>query len=517
MLGSSGPSLVTVDLFANRSDPPNPPDLSDRRGSRLLGPTSPTQQPAPEGDDNSLMTPSDHGQGGSMSEPKTEHGGEADADVVVDDNENDDAPPPLRLNKGKTPETSSSSSSSARLLSAPLPQQDSSPSSGDQEAAQAHDEPHSQIHAGVATGEERSGTLVDVTDDITTHQEDIDIPNHATQPESQDSQDSSYPSSLFEEPCEHDATTTAASALVGEAATSSWKKKEKQKADPEAETRSPSEASDGEHPFRPLDVGDPGWEKSAGRPPTKLPIRFRDAVGRNFLFPWEKAKTWAGMRKLINSCFIHVDVLGPHVMAGRYDLSVNLPYPMDAANEILSPGAPLTPIPPAQASSSSATETPSSFNTIASSSSSSSTPGPSNSQQQRSSFVVLPELWEDTVEPGMLVVQHMWPFQTPNYVAQPAQPSPPQPQQHHHPTGPPPPGHHMGTAGRGRGARGRGRGGAAGAGLFAGRGGGIMPSQPPPRGKQGSARIGVDRGSIEKNSGWEEEREGGKSDAIVLN
>jgi hypothetical protein len=44
--------------------------------------------------------------------------------------------------------------------------------------------------------------------------------------------------------------------------------------------------------FHPLQPGDPGWEISAGRPPVKLPIRFHDALGRNFVFPWEKAKTW---------------------------------------------------------------------------------------------------------------------------------------------------------------------------------------------------------------------------------
>ena len=44
--------------------------------------------------------------------------------------------------------------------------------------------------------------------------------------------------------------------------------------------------------YQPPQAGDPGWETSADRPPKKLPIRFRDAVGRNFLFPWDKAKTW---------------------------------------------------------------------------------------------------------------------------------------------------------------------------------------------------------------------------------
>lgn len=44
--------------------------------------------------------------------------------------------------------------------------------------------------------------------------------------------------------------------------------------------------------FRPLRPGEPGWEKSSDRPPKKLPIRLKDAVGRQFVFPWEKAKTW---------------------------------------------------------------------------------------------------------------------------------------------------------------------------------------------------------------------------------
>ncbi|KAJ3557797.1 hypothetical protein NPX13_g9853 [Xylaria arbuscula] len=372
MLGSSGPSLAAVDLFANRSDPPNPPDLSDRRGSRLLGPTSPTHQSAPEGDDSTLMTPSDDedGQGGSMSEPKTGcRGGNDDEDAHADVVDRNDAqPPPCQLNKGKTPEAACSHSA---LLQPP-------PSATAEENV-VHDEPQVQIHAGMPTGNEFSGTPVNLTD-TTTHQEEDSEgsrrSSRATQPESQDSQDSSYPSSLFEEPGDHDAAT-AASALMSEeaaASSSSWKQKEKQKADPaEAETGSLSEASEGEQTFQPLDIGDHGWEKSAGRPPAKLPIRFRDAVGRNFLFPWEKAKTWAGMRKLVNSCFLHVDVLGPHVAAGRYDLSVNLPYAMDAANEILSPGLPLAPVTQASSpsTSSSATETPSPLNNVASSSSSS--------------------------------------------------------------------------------------------------------------------------------------------------
>lgn len=60
--------------------------------------------------------------------------------------------------------------------------------------------------------------------------------------------------------------------------------------------------------FRPLQYGDPGWERSADRQPTKLPIRFKDAVGRNFLFPWEKAKTWE-VRGELRHFIVHLSSL----------------------------------------------------------------------------------------------------------------------------------------------------------------------------------------------------------------
>lgn len=41
-----------------------------------------------------------------------------------------------------------------------------------------------------------------------------------------------------------------------------------------------------------LKAGDYVWETSPDRPPVKLPIRFLDAVGRTYIFSWEKAKTW---------------------------------------------------------------------------------------------------------------------------------------------------------------------------------------------------------------------------------
>ncbi|KAI0114152.1 hypothetical protein GGR51DRAFT_479547 [Nemania sp. FL0031] len=49
-------------------------------------------------------------------------------------------------------------------------------------------------------------------------------------------------------------------------------------------------------------------------------IRFKDAVGRKFNFPFNECKTWVGMEDLIKQAFLHVDVLGPHVHSGHYDL-----------------------------------------------------------------------------------------------------------------------------------------------------------------------------------------------------
>lgn len=50
------------------------------------------------------------------------------------------------------------------------------------------------------------------------------------------------------------------------------------------------------------------------------PIKFKDAVGRQFTFPWRICKTWKGMEGLIKQAFLHVDVIGPHVQEGHYDL-----------------------------------------------------------------------------------------------------------------------------------------------------------------------------------------------------
>ncbi|KAK6420295.1 hypothetical protein LTR81_006566 [Elasticomyces elasticus] len=53
----------------------------------------------------------------------------------------------------------------------------------------------------------------------------------------------------------------------------------------------------------------------------KAPIKFKDAVGRKFSFPWHLCKTWKGMENLIKQAFAHVDGIGEHVHQGHYDLT----------------------------------------------------------------------------------------------------------------------------------------------------------------------------------------------------
>ena len=54
---------------------------------------------------------------------------------------------------------------------------------------------------------------------------------------------------------------------------------------------------------------------------TRAPIKFKDAVGRKFSFPYHLCKTWKGMEGLIKQAFLHVDVIGEHVHQGHYDLT----------------------------------------------------------------------------------------------------------------------------------------------------------------------------------------------------
>lgn len=100
-----------------------------------------------------------------------------------------------------------------------------------------------------------------------------------------------------------------------------------------------------------------------------MPLKFKDAVGRKYAFPFHLARTWPvsyqilqleklikltfraqGMEDLIKQAFLNVDVIGPHVQEGHYDLI-----------------------------------------------------GPSGE-------IILPQAWEDVIEPDMAITMHMWPM-----------------------------------------------------------------------------------------------------------
>lgn len=93
-------------------------------------------------------------------------------------------------------------------------------------------------------------------------------------------------------------------------------------------------------------------EEAAAKPPPekKKPIKFKDAVGRKFSFPFHLCSTWQGMEELIRQAFLHVEVIGPHVAEGHYDLV-----------------------------------------------------GPNGD-------IILPPVWETVVEPDWTVTMHMWPI-----------------------------------------------------------------------------------------------------------
>ncbi|KAI2463556.1 hypothetical protein F4781DRAFT_416305 [Annulohypoxylon bovei var. microspora] len=96
----------------------------------------------------------------------------------------------------------------------------------------------------------------------------------------------------------------------------------------------------------------------------KAYIKFKDAVGRKFNFPYNLCITWQGMEELIKQAFIHVDVIGPHVRAGHYDLI-----------------------------------------------------GPSGE-------IILPQAWARVIEPDWAITMHMWPMdRTEHSIPPPKQPS----------------------------------------------------------------------------------------------
>ncbi|KAH1450394.1 hypothetical protein KXX58_004965 [Aspergillus fumigatus] len=85
-------------------------------------------------------------------------------------------------------------------------------------------------------------------------------------------------------------------------------------------------------------------------PEKKKPIKFKDAVGRKFSFPFDLCCTWQGMEELIRQAFLHIEVIGPHVAEGHYDLV-----------------------------------------------------GPNGD-------IILPQVWETVIEPDWTITMHMWPI-----------------------------------------------------------------------------------------------------------
>ncbi|KAG9243615.1 hypothetical protein BJ878DRAFT_110706 [Calycina marina] len=85
----------------------------------------------------------------------------------------------------------------------------------------------------------------------------------------------------------------------------------------------------------------------------KKPIKFKDAVGRKFSFPFDLCATWTGMEDLIKQAFMHVDLLGEQVAQGHYDLI-----------------------------------------------------GPNGE-------IILPQVWETMIEPDWSITMHMWPMPEP--------------------------------------------------------------------------------------------------------
>ncbi|KUI61050.1 hypothetical protein VP1G_08223 [Cytospora mali] len=216
------------------------------------------------------------------------------------------------------------------------------------------------------------------------------------------------------------------------------------------------------------------WVQDPERPPQKFPIRFTDCVGRNFVWPWKKAKTWKGAKRLVESAFLYVDVLGPHVFAGHYDLTIQGMW-SDPKTAAINPT--LASYPPATTQPSNSIHSDNCIDGIGAASSAPSSsfqpglPPPSTNlfphlvpKVAGRGAIILPELWEDVVEPGMLILMRMWPI-----APSPSTHSHP----HHMPVVPmPPPFHSHHGVGTGRG-RGRGAGTAT-----AGRG---STQQPPPQ------------------------------------
>jgi len=79
-------------------------------------------------------------------------------------------------------------------------------------------------------------------------------------------------------------------------------------------------------------------------------VKFTDAMGRKFSFPYHLCKTWKGMESLIKQAFMQIDEIGDHVRSGHYDLT-----------------------------------------------------GPDNE-------IILPQVWENMIQPDWEIEMHMWPM-----------------------------------------------------------------------------------------------------------
>lgn len=120
------------------------------------------------------------------------------------------------------------------------------------------------------------------------------------------------------------------------------------------------------------------------------------------------------MESLIRSCFLHVDVIGPHVQEGRYDLVTNVPvaFSTDASfgptpqavlqpvggqssSTIVSPEVETVPVADTSVSEPALPQAPTPPPAVPS------VPTPSTS------IIILPELWEDLAEPGMYITMHV--------------------------------------------------------------------------------------------------------------
>ena len=84
---------------------------------------------------------------------------------------------------------------------------------------------------------------------------------------------------------------------------------------------------------------------------TPEPIVLKDCVGRKLVFPFHLADSWSSFSELVKQAFLHVDIIGPKVGAGQFDIA------------------------------------------------------------DRKGRIILPECWESLVEPGCELAQHLWPME----------------------------------------------------------------------------------------------------------